>query len=93
MSWFQIPGYSKSETLTVNSGVTFAFTPELFWENNLQANTVEETGRLLSRVRWRYLPGSDLFLVYQENVSYSGPWTSEDRRVVFKVNYWWDAVF
>lgn len=91
-AWFTLPDYGASDTLVCNTGVTIALSPDLFWENNGQANTADETGRFLSRIRWRYLPGSDIFLVYQENITYGDGLESADRRVVLKVNYWWDAV-
>ena len=90
---FQLPGYERSKTLTVNCGLTTAFSSTLFWENNLQAISVDESGRILSRIRWRYLPGSDLFIVYQEDVERRDrQLESKDRRFVFKLTYWWDAV-
>lgn len=91
-TWFTLPGDDEEQTLTLNSSLTFAATPELFWENNVQGNTVSKAGRIMSRVRWRYLPGSDLFLVYQENAELAGGYEVTDRRFVFKMTYWWDAV-
>ena len=88
---FKLPGYETSKTLSLNSGVTAAFSPTLFWENNIQGVSTTETGRILSRIRWRYLPGSDAFLVYQEDVEWNNSMTSTDRRFVFKLNYWWDT--
>ncbi|MGC6417126.1 MAG: DUF5916 domain-containing protein [Bradymonadia bacterium] len=90
-SRFRLPGYQTSQTLSLNSGITAAFTPTLFWENNIQGVSTTESGRILSRIRWRYLPGSDAFLVYQEDVEWSNSMASTDRRFVFKLNYWWDT--
>ncbi|MBV71301.1 MAG: hypothetical protein CMH52_08120 [Myxococcales bacterium] len=89
---FELPEFDRSETMTVNCGLTTAFSPNLFWENNLQGVSVDESGRILSRIRWRYLPGSDLFIVYQEDIKHTDSLESQDRRFVFKLTYWWDAV-
>ncbi|MEE2758333.1 MAG: carbohydrate binding family 9 domain-containing protein [Myxococcota bacterium] len=89
---FKLPQFDQSETMTVNCGLTTAFSSTLFWENNLQGVSVDESGRILSRIRWRYLPGSDLFLVYQEDIKHTDSFESQDRRFVFKLTYWWDAV-
>ena len=89
---FQLPNEDQSKTTAVNGGLTIAFTPKLFWEHNLQGNTVDSSGRVLSRIRWRYLPGSDLFIVFQQDAEWEDAWATTDRRAVLKLTYWWDAV-
>jgi len=77
-------------TLAVNS--VFSVTPSPWVVLDLvgQVNTVAERFIGMARLRWRYLPGSDLFLVYRESLDY-GEQTSE-RRLTLKLSYRYDAV-
>ncbi len=88
----ELPGQAVAHTLAVNAGPTVAVSTTLFVDLLAQLNTVESGGRALARLRWRYLPGSDLFVVYQEDLGYAGGLASRDRRAVLKVTWWWDAV-
>ncbi len=104
-SWVDFDGRDTIETTTVNAKVSATPTTKLVIDFIGQSNSVE--GRLtgLVRLRWRYLPGSDLFLVYRENVACSGfflcgdddPDVSRDevepfRSVTLKLNYRFDAL-
>ena len=91
-SIFQLPNEEQSKATTMNGGLTIAFSPTLFWEHNLQANTVDESGRILSRIRWRYLPGSDVFIVLQQDAEWGDQFTTTEPRAILKLTYWWDAV-
>ena len=44
------------------------------------------------RLRWRYMPGSDLFFVYREILDLEDG-VDSDRTVAFKMNYRFDLVF
>ena len=45
------------------------------------------------RVRWRYLPGSDLFLVYRETYPYGDAAGDEaERRITAKLVYRYDLL-
>ena len=57
----------------------------------LQANTQSEELVGLLRLRYRYVPGSDIFLIYQENASYS-PRLSSERSVILKIVYRYDTL-
>ena len=88
-TWFKLPGETNwTQTMALNSGVTFAFSPRIFWENNIQFKSTDDNGRFLTRLRWRYVPGSDIFLVYQEDAKIGDTFEHVDRRVVFKLTYW-----
>ena len=65
--------------------VTFSNT--MFWTTFLQYNTQAENFNINSRFQWRYLPMSDIFLVYSENYT-STNLDIKNRGVVFKMTYW-----
>ncbi|MEE2789558.1 MAG: DUF5916 domain-containing protein [Myxococcota bacterium] len=89
-TWFKLPDDDTwTDTIALNESLTVAFNTRLFWETNIQVNTVSDLGRVLSRIRWRYLPGSDLFFVYQEDRNIEN-WSHLDRRIAMKATYWWD---
>lgn len=51
-------------------------------------NTQINNFNINSRLQWRYLPMSDLFIVYTDNY-YSDPFMkNKNRGIVFKLNYW-----
>lgn len=56
-----------------------------------QGNTTSEQAVGLLRVRWRYLPGSDLFFVYREFLDFSESFESK-RTLALKVSYRFDVV-
>jgi len=53
------------DAITINSWAALDFTTDLGMKVQAGWNHLEERFRLLSRLRWTYLPGSDLFFVYQ----------------------------
>ena len=65
--------------------VTFSNT--MFWTTFLQYNTQAENFNINSRFQWRYLPMSDIFIVYSENYT-STNLDIKNRGVVFKMTYW-----
>lgn len=77
-------------TLALNS--VFSLTPSPWVVLDLvgQVNTVADRFIGMARLRWRYLPGSDLFLVYRENLDYES--LQSERRVTLKIGYRYDAV-
>lgn len=63
------------------------FSNKMFWTTFLQYNTQAENFNINSRFQWRYLPMSDIFLVFSENYT-SSDLNIKNRGVVFKVTYW-----
>ena len=57
----------------------------------LQLNTQSRQLVGLARLRYRYLPGSDLFFVYQENIDYEGGLDSQ-RSFIVKLAYRYDSL-
>lgn len=78
-SRFWLIGTRFDVTLTKNFYVT-AFTQYNEQIKNLNINT---------RVRWRFKPASDLFLVYTDNYL-PEPFSVKNRALVFKIRYWWN---
>ncbi len=85
-----LPGRDLIPTLAVNS--VFSITPSPWVVLDLvgQLNTVSERVIGMARLRWRYLPGSDLFLVYREQLDYGDEVT--ERRVTLKLSYRYDVL-
>ncbi|MCA9608300.1 MAG: carbohydrate binding family 9 domain-containing protein [Myxococcales bacterium] len=79
-------------TLAVNSVISVTPSPWVVVDLVGQVNSVTERVIAMARLRWRYLPGSDLFLVYRADVDLSQPEPMADHRVTLKVSYRYDAV-
>ena len=56
-----------------------------------QANSTADEATVLVRLRWRYVPGSDLFFVYREFLKF-GDAPSSDRTLAFKMTYRFDLL-
>ena len=88
-SFITIPGHAPARALTVNSSVTVAPTTNLSADFAFQLNDVDRTTVALTRLRWRYLPGSDLFFVYRHAVDFDG---NDEASVTAKLTFRLDAV-
>lgn len=53
-------------TQLIGSRVTYAVTPLMFVSALLQYNSSSHTMSTNARLRWEYRPGSELFVVYNE---------------------------
>ncbi len=93
LSWINFNGFDTIQTTTVRSRLSITPSTKLVADLIGQANTFEQRVTALARVRWRYLPGSDLFLVYRETFPYDESEVEADRAVTLKVNYRFDALF
>ena len=74
-------------TATVASGrVTYTFTPRMFFSGLVQYNSSNESLGTNLRLRWEYQPGSELFVVYndQRDTSFRGRPMLENRAFVGK---------
>jgi hypothetical protein len=80
----------RDQTLAFNSSLIITPSTTVTGTLTFQVNTVAEEAVGLARLGWRYIPGSELFLVYQQTVDYAGPPTS-DHRVALKMNYRYDT--
>ena len=50
----------------VTSRVTYTFTPRMFFGGLVQYSPVSDTISANLRLRWEYQPGSELFVVYND---------------------------
>ena len=83
----ELPAGSFTTTL-VGSRVTYTMTPLMFASALLQYNSSSETIGANVRLRWEYLPGSELFVVYNEQrdtLARSFPGLT-NRALIIKVN-------
>lgn len=78
----------KYGTNLAHARVIYSFTPRLFAKVFTQYNSDDERFRLNLLVNWIHRPGSNFFLVYNEEQSTNGAkWDSRNRTVLAKFNY------
>ena len=72
----------------LSSRVTYTFTPLMFLSGLLQYNSTADTVGSNVRLRWEYQPGSELFLVYTDelNTRAGGYPDLRNRTLVLKIN-------
>lgn len=92
VTWLDFPDQAVVTQSTVQGKLSLTPTTTLVVDLIGQGNTDAEIATGLLRVRWRYLPGSDLFLVYREQLDFSGPRIQSDRSATLKVGYRFDVV-
>ena len=87
IDWVDLPAGSITATL-VGSRVAYTMTPFMFVSTLIQYNSSSETIGVNVRLRWEYLPGSELFVVYNEQrdtLARSFPELT-NRALIIKVN-------
>ncbi len=72
-------------TTLVGSRVTFTMTPMMFASTLLQYNSEARNVSVNARLRWEYIPGSELFVVYNEQRDTAGA-GFQNRSFVVKIN-------
>ena len=89
------------DTVRGNAGLVMAVSPDLSADLVVQGTTAttdderlapwhDIAGNALLRIRWRYLPGSDLFVVYRQPFDLHRDGSPEDLRLTVKLSYWYD---
>jgi hypothetical protein len=75
-------------TRLVSSRVTYTMTPRMFVSGLAQYNSSNNTFSTNVRLRWEYLPGSELFVVYNEgrDTTLAGAPDLQNRAFVIKIN-------
>ena len=95
-SFIDLPNVDPFVALTGSVNAFITPSPNLRLDATLQVNTVDQTLTTLARARWRYLPGSDIFLVYRERRPYgsarSDPDLQLERRLILKINYRYETL-
>ena len=67
VNWIDTP-HGAFRTDLVVTRVTYAFTPRMFFSGLVQYNSAAESLGSNLRLRWEYSPGSELFIVYTEDL-------------------------
>jgi len=77
------------DLVLINQQTEINFSNKLFWTTFLQYNTQQDNLNINSKLQWRFLPMSDIYLVYTDNY-FSSPFlqSNKNRGIVFKINYW-----
>ncbi len=84
----KLPENFGESTLTlIRPTIDISFTNNIFWTNYIQFNTQNSIFSINSRFQWRYLPMSDMFLVYTDNYL-TDNFVTQSRAIVFKISYW-----
>ena len=80
--------FGEFTTKLVSSRVTYTITPMMFVSGLLQYNSSNNTYSTNLRLRWEYLPGSEVFVVYNEGRDTVRPGFPglQSRALVVKVN-------
>jgi hypothetical protein len=65
VNWIDIPAGTLTTTL-LQGRLIYTMTPRLFFTGLVQSNSVNTLVSTNLRLRWEYLPGSELFVVYTD---------------------------
>ena len=88
INWIDLPQGSFTTQL-VTTRATYTLTPEMFVSALIQYNSSNDVLATNIRLRWEYQPGSELFIVYNEQRDTLAPGSFpelEHRAVIVKVN-------
>ena len=87
VNWIDLP-QGRFTTNLITTRTTYTFTPLMFFSGFLQYNSGRENVSANLRFRWEYQPGSELFVVYNEQRNTLSPHFPrfENRSVVVKIN-------
>jgi hypothetical protein len=64
-NWVRLPG-QHIDTFLAATRITYTFTPRMFLSTLVQYNSASDRISANARLRWEYMPGSEIFLVYTE---------------------------
>lgn len=78
-------GERELHLLRFNGNISFS--NNIFLSSTTQFNTQNKTFGIFSRLQWRFLPMSDLFVIYSHNYDTDG-FTSRNRGLSVKAAYW-----
>ena len=85
--------YTSISYFLISPRLELTFTNKIFWTTFVQYNEQADNVNLNTRFQWRFLPASDIFLVYTENylpgeTLGSIDFDSKNRALVLKISYW-----
>ncbi len=79
-------GEREIHLLRFNGNISFA--NNMFFTSVAQYNTQLDNFGIFTRFQWRYLPMSDLFLIYTDNYNTLENFNQRNRGLVVKLTYW-----
>jgi hypothetical protein len=79
--------YTSTSFLLISPRLEVSFTTNIYLTTFVQFNEQAKNVNLNARFRWRFLPASDIYLVYTENYWHTD-FNSKNRALVFKFIYW-----
>jgi hypothetical protein len=87
--------YTSIDYFLISPKLELTFTNKIFWTTFVQYNEQADNVNLNTRFQWRFLPASDIFLVYTENylpgeTLGSVDFSSKNRALVLKVTFWYN---
>ena len=82
--------YSDADFFSLNSKIDVSFSSDVFFSTYLQYNNQLDNINLNAKFQWRFLPLSDIFIVYTDNYYAKDPLflNMKNRSFAFKINYW-----
>ncbi len=87
---FRLPApWNTTAFWLIGSKVDITFSNTIFFATLFQYNEQSRNFNLNSRFQWRYLPASDLFLVFTSNERLS-PFTGSTWNLTLKLTYWFN---
>lgn len=93
LAFLDVPSQEDLETrVTVNASGSWTPNTQVQLDLIGQTNTVQDRATFLGRLRWRYLPGSDLFVVYRENLDYGEDTLRSERSLTVKLGFRYDTL-
>ncbi len=78
----------RQDFILIAPQMEWNFSNKLFWTSFLQYNSQNNDFNINTRLQWRYMPMSDVFLVYSDNYLTEGVFSNKNRGLVLKLNYW-----
>jgi hypothetical protein len=87
VNWVDLPEGAFTTQL-LGSRVTYTMTPQMFTSALVQFNSANHVVSANVRLRWEYQPGSEFFVVYNEERDTFGPRFPElaNRSLIVKIN-------
>ena len=87
LTWVDLPAGAFTNRL-VGSRVTFTFAPRMFASALIQYSSASRAFSTNARLRWEYTPGSEFFVVYNEqrDTRFGGVPDLQNRTVIVKFN-------
>lgn len=80
--------FGEQEIHLITSNSNISFSNKMFLTSVAQYNTQADNFGVFARFQWRYLPMSDLFLIYTDNYNTLENLTPRNRGLVLKLTYW-----